>query len=113
MTNNTEKQQILDKARKDSNIVDEIDLDILKNANMTALIIGITTTGLMLIYTIQQYYKADKELFANPLIFILQLSIISFVQSYFNYYYNKKFKELIVVIISCSITITCGIKLFI
>ncbi len=98
------KEEILNRAKKENKIADEWEVDVQKNANIIALILLVAIIGIMLMFSTIQIFQG-VEPFANPFIFLFLLFIIMAIQSFVLYFYNKKILELVKAIIGIIVAI--------
>ncbi|OON98725.1 MAG: hypothetical protein ATN35_03690 [Epulopiscium sp. Nele67-Bin004] len=98
-----DREEILNRAKKENEVADEWEFDVLKNSNMVALILLVTSISVMLIESVLQHFK-EEEPFANPFIFVFQLAFLTGVQNFTRFYYEKKLISIIVAIICFIIT---------
>lgn len=99
------RDEILEKAKRENKHTDEWQVDVLKNANIIALIVIVTIIGLMLMLSMVQHFQIGEP-FANPFIFLFQLAAICAVQSFVTSCYTKKPFQIILAVI-CVIASVC------
>ncbi len=98
------REEILNKAQKENKIADEYQVDVLKNANLVALILLIAIIGIMLMFSIIQMFQG-KVPFANPFIFVFLLAFVLTFQSFVVYCGNKKKIELLKSIVGLVVAV--------
>ncbi len=83
------REEILRKAQKENKKGDELEFESRKTAATASHIINVAIIAIMLQTSVIQGFQGKPQI-ANPLVFIIQLIIISAVSSITLFYYHRK-----------------------